>query len=55
MVASVALLLIDAWFDLCTSPPGLGHALAVAEAVFAELPLGGAAIWLAVALTRSDR
>jgi hypothetical protein len=42
----------DAWFDVCTSAPGLDHAVAVVEAIFVELPLAGAAIWLAVALTR---
>jgi hypothetical protein len=31
----------DAWFDVCTSAPGADHALAVAEAVFVELPLAG--------------
>jgi hypothetical protein len=51
--AGSALLLVDAWFDVCTSAPGLDHAVAVVEAIFIELPLAGAAIWLAVALTRS--
>jgi hypothetical protein len=46
-----ALLLIDAWFDVCTSAPGLDHALALAEAAFAELPLAAAAGWLALRLT----
>jgi hypothetical protein len=50
--AGAALLLADAWFDLCTSPPGLERLLAVGEAVLAELPLAAAAIWFAVALTR---
>ena len=50
--AGSALLLVDAWFDVCTSAPGLDHAVAVVEAIFVELPLAGAAIWLAVALTR---
>jgi hypothetical protein len=51
--AGAALLLADAWFDLCTSPPGLDRLLAVyGEAVLVELPLAAAAIWLAVALTR---
>jgi hypothetical protein len=51
--AGGALLLTDAWFDVCTSAPGLDHAVAVAEAAFVELPLAGAAFWLAVRLTRS--
>ena len=50
--ASATLLLADAWFDVCTSPPGLDRLLAVGEAVLVELPLAAAAIWLAVALTR---
>jgi hypothetical protein len=54
-VAGGTLLLADAWLDVCTSAPGLDHALAAAEAVFAELPLAGAAFWLAVTLTRSAR
>jgi hypothetical protein len=45
-------MLADAWFDVCTSAPGLGHALAVAEAVCVEIPLAGAAFWLALTLTR---
>jgi hypothetical protein len=51
--AGAALLLADAWFDLCTSPPGLDRLLAVGEAVQVELPLAAAAIWFAVALTRN--
>jgi hypothetical protein len=50
--AGGALLLTDAWFDVCTSGPGLDHAVALAEAAFIELPLAGAAFWLAVKLTR---
>ena len=50
--AGAALLLADAWFDVCTSPPGLDRLLAVGEAVLVELPLAAAAIWLAVVLTR---
>jgi hypothetical protein len=51
-VAGGTLLLIDAWFDVCTSAPGLDRVLAVAEAAGAELPLAVAAFWLAVSLTR---
>jgi hypothetical protein len=50
-VAGGALLLADAWFDVCTSA-GSGHAVATAEAVFVELPLAGSAFWLALKLTR---
>ena len=53
--AGGALLLTDAWFDVCTSAPGLDHTLAVAEAACAELPLAAAAAWLAIALSRRSR
>jgi hypothetical protein len=52
-VAGGALLLADAWFDVCTSAPGLDHALAAAEAIFVELPLAAAAFWLAANLVRA--
>ena len=48
--AGAALLLVDAWFDVCTSAPGLDHTLAIAE-----VSLAGAATWLAIALTRTNR
>jgi hypothetical protein len=48
-------LLTDAWFDVCTAAPGLDHALALAEAAFAELPLAAAACWLACRLTTPTR
>jgi hypothetical protein len=54
-VAGGALLLADAWFDVCTSAPGLDHAVAAAEAIFVELPLAAAAFWLGVTLTGSRR
>ncbi len=53
--AAGTLLLIDAWFDVCTSAPGAGHALALAEAAFAEAPLAIAAWWLALTLLRRSR
>lgn len=53
--AAGVLLLVDAWFDVCTSAPGLGQVLAVSEAILAELPLSAAAIWLAVSLIRDSR
>jgi hypothetical protein len=49
-VAGGTLLVLDAWFDVCTSAPGAARALAVAEAVLVELPLAAAAIWLALRL-----
>jgi hypothetical protein len=53
--AGGALLLTDAWFDVCTSAPGLAHTLALAEAAFAEVPLALAAGWLALRLTVPGR
>jgi hypothetical protein len=32
------LLVVDAWFDVCTSAVGFDHTLAVAEAICVELP-----------------
>lgn len=52
--AGAALLLTDAWFDICTSAPGLDRMLAAGEAIFAELPLAGAGIWLAITVTSSS-
>jgi hypothetical protein len=51
-VAGGTLLIVDAWFDVCTSASGIGHGLAVAEAIFVELPLAGAAFWLAARIAR---
>lgn len=53
--AAGTLLLIDAWFDVCTSAPGMDHALALGEAVFLEGPLAIAAWWLALRLLRRAR
>jgi hypothetical protein len=50
--AGGALLLTDAWFDVCTCAPGFDQAVALTEAILVELPLAGAAFWLAVRLTR---
>ena len=54
-MAGGTLLILDAWFDVCTSAPGLEHTLAVTEAVLVELPLAAAAGWLAVRLFRRTR
>ncbi len=51
-VAGGTLLLVDAWFDVCTSAPGIDHLVAVVEALCVELPLAAGAVWLALALTR---
>jgi hypothetical protein len=53
--AGGALLMVNAWFDVCTSAPGLEHTLAAGEAVLVELPLACAAGWLAVRLFRRSR
>jgi hypothetical protein len=49
-VTGGTLLIADAWFDVCTSSPGLDHGLAMADAIFVELPLASAAFWLAARL-----
>jgi len=54
-VAGGAFLLTDAWFDVCTSAPGLDRYLAVAEAILVELPLAAAAFWLAATLIQDRR
>ena len=51
-LAGGTLLVVDAWFDVCTSAPGADQLMAVAEALLVELPLAAAAIWFAVRLTR---
>lgn len=48
--AGSALLVIDAWFDVCTSTPGLARTVAVAEAVLLELPFSVLAGRLALRL-----
>ena len=53
--AGGTLLLADAWFDVCTSAPGLDHSVAVTEAIFLELPLAAAAFWLAARLSRATQ
>ena len=54
-VAGSALLLADAWFDVCTSAPGLGQTVATAEAILAEIPLACGGVWLAVALVSAGQ
>ncbi len=53
--AGAALLLADAWFDVCTAAPGPGRLVALAEAGLAEVPLAAAGVWLAVRLARPQR
>lgn len=52
--AGGTLLLLDAWFDLCTTAPGAEHAMALAEAALVEIPLAVAAWWLAIVLTKKE-
>jgi len=51
VTATGTLLLLDAWFDICTSRPGPERVLAVVEGAVAELPLACGAIGLALVLT----
>jgi hypothetical protein len=53
--AAGTLLLVDAWFDVCTAAPGAGQAMALAEAGCAELPLAVAAWWIAIVVSRETR
>ena len=52
--AGGTLLLLDAWFDVCTTAPGAEHAMALAEAALVEIPLAVAAWWLAIVLTKKE-
>ena len=52
--AGGTLLLLDAWFDVCTSAPGAEHAMALAEAACVEIPLAVAAWWLAIVLSKKE-
>lgn len=42
-----ALLLADAWFDICTSGGGIDQAIAILEAGMVEIPLAVAGLWFA--------
>lgn len=44
---TATMLVIDAWFDVVTTPPGRALAAAVALALVAELPLAAVCLWLA--------
>jgi len=47
------MLLLDAWFDVCTAGPGREQLIAVPLAVFIEVPLAVGGLWIANrALTR---
>jgi hypothetical protein len=53
--ATATLLLVDSWFDTCTSAPGLNHGVAILEAACVELPLSAGALWLAFAVLKGPR
>jgi len=45
--AAATLLVVDAWFDVMTSPPGSQFLESLASAVLVELPLAAVCGWLA--------
>jgi hypothetical protein len=45
--AAATMLLVDAWFDVMTTPRGQGLLVSVALAVLVELPLAGICLWIA--------
>ncbi len=47
-----ALLLADAWFDVCTSAAGMAQLVAVLQAALLEIPLACAALWFAATAIR---
>ena len=50
--ATGTLLIVDSWFDTCTSAPGLNHVVAMVEATVVELPLAIGAFWLAMTVLK---
>lgn len=46
--ATATMLVVDAWFDVMTSPRPRALLAAVAMALLVELPLAGVCVWLAV-------
>jgi hypothetical protein len=46
--AAATMLLVDAWFDVLTTPSGGQRYLAVTLAVLVELPLAAICLWIAV-------
>jgi hypothetical protein len=45
--ATATLLVVDAWFDVLTTPARHGLELSLILAVFVELPLAGVCLWIA--------
>jgi hypothetical protein len=50
--ATAAVMVVDSWFDICTSTAGTDLSLAIAEALLCELPV--AAVCLSLALRSPD-
>jgi hypothetical protein len=46
--AAATMLLVDAWFDVMTTPRGHGLLLSLALAVLVELPLAAICLWIAL-------
>jgi hypothetical protein len=46
--AAATMLLVDAWFDVMTTPRGHGWLLSLALAVLVELPLAAICLWIAL-------
>lgn len=45
--ATATMLLVDAWFDVVTTPGGPDLALSILLAALVELPLAGVCVWIA--------
>jgi hypothetical protein len=46
--AAATMLFVDAWFDVLTTPSGMGLIVAVVLAGAVELPLAGICLWIAL-------
>lgn len=46
--AAATMLLVDAWFDVMTTPRGHGLLVSYALAIFVELPLAAICLWIAL-------
>ena len=53
--ATATLLLVDAWFDVCTATPGPELATSIAMALSAEIPTAAACAWIARRAAKSTR
>ncbi|NJC70064.1 hypothetical protein HC031_10130 [Planosporangium thailandense] len=50
--ATATALVIDAWFDVLTSPPGRELMVAIVTALVGELPLAALCLWIALQVDR---